>query len=93
MNWFVAQCTLKGYWMVIVAPSVGLLLLIIIWCGCRCCLCKSDIDDGEGQYLISKREFEKEKRKQYFFGRSEKSERIGVNENKHRTSYGLYNKL
>lgn len=39
-KWYYKQCTVAGYWLIIVIPCVGIFLLICLGCCIWCCCCR-----------------------------------------------------
>lgn len=39
-QWYFKQCTVAGYWLIIVVPCVGIFLLLSIGCCIWCCCCR-----------------------------------------------------
>ena len=96
VHWYVAQCTLKGYWLIVVAPVfVVLLLTVALCCCCRCCCLSGNKVNDEEQIHLTKRHRDKVKRQKFFEKRdadtSGDPRRTHGANNFLRTKYGLYN--
>lgn len=71
LHWYVGQCSLKGYWLLVVGPCIGILLLVFIF---LCCYC-SCYANGNRTYpyardpivFTSWRSREREKLRNYFY--------------------------
>lgn len=96
LQWYMGQCTLKGYWVAVVAPCLCLLLLVVLCCCCYCCCCRTykndgiSGSDGEKDELLmnTRRKSERKRRQEYFEGRHMDQSR----DNPPLRSYGLFNK-
>lgn len=88
-QWFYKQCTVAGYWLIIVVPCVGIVLLISLGCCIWCCCCRTSKAKKEERYRLedAKRNKEKDRRKasqaQRKAERQERADEI-------RKKYGLY---
>uniref|UniRef100_A0A7M5XD68 Uncharacterized protein n=1 Tax=Clytia hemisphaerica TaxID=252671 RepID=A0A7M5XD68_9CNID len=93
-NWFVGQCTIAGYWLIIVLPCVGgLLLLIALICCCWCCCCQNESSSSEERYHLksSHRLKEKDKRSSWYINPEEPQSRYGLY-NDSTTNYSRFDK-
>jgi hypothetical protein len=89
-NWYAGQCTLAGFWFIIVLPCVAVFLLIFFICCCWCCCCQKDKAAKEERYSLrtTRRQADREKRRSYFEERNNDRE---IERDGYRTKYGLYN--
>lgn len=89
-QWYVRQCTVAGFWIIIVLPCVAVLLIICLICCCWCCCCRKDPAKQEEKYRLrdTKRKAQKDQRQAYFEERNKERE---VDRDRMRSKYGLYN--
>ena len=89
-QWYVRQCTIAGFWLIIVLPCVAVFLLICLVCCCWCCCCRTDKAKQEEKYRLkeSKRKQEKDQRRAYHEDKNAERE---VERDRIRAKYGLYN--
>ena len=89
-KWYAGQCTVAGFWFIIVLPCVVVILLISFICCCWCCCCRKDKAAQEERYSLraTRRQKDKDKRRSYFEERNNDRE---IDREGFRTKYGLYN--
>lgn len=51
-QWFYKQCTVAGYWLIIVVPCVGIFLLICLGCFVWCCCCRESRAKKEERFVV-----------------------------------------
>ena len=54
-QWFYKQCTVAGYWLIIVVPCVGIVLLISLGCCVWCCCCRESKAKKEERFVFHSR--------------------------------------
>ena len=99
LNWFAGQCTLKGYFIVIVLPIAVLLSLLVACCfccsrcQCRCCRKQAALGEEEKLFLMdTQRQREKFKRRRFLESRGQDVEGGDYVQygNHLRVTYGLF---
>ena len=50
-QWFYKQCTVAGYWLIIVLPCLGVVLLISLGCCIWCCCCRESKAKKEERFV------------------------------------------
>ena len=88
-QWYYKQCTVAGYWLIIVVPCVAVFLLLCIGCCIYCCCCRTSKAKKEEKYRLedSRRKSEKERRNQMHAQRKQDRQ---AKVDKIRQKYGLY---
>ena len=88
-QWYVKQCSVAGFWLIIVLPCVALFLLVSLICCCWCC-CKKSKSSIEEKIKLkeTKRQKEKDQRRSYHEAKNSERE---IERNRIRSKYGLYN--
>ncbi|XP_047146247.1 pituitary tumor-transforming gene 1 protein-interacting protein [Hydra vulgaris] len=88
-QWYVKQCSIAGFWLIIVLPCVAVFLLVSLICCCWCCCKKSQKSiDEKFKLKETKRQKEKEQRRIYHETKDNEREK---ERNRIRSKYGLYN--
>jgi len=66
-QWYIGQCTVAGYWLIIVIPCVAVFIIICLVCCCCCCCCRRDREAEETKILLksTKRRADSDRRQAY----------------------------
>ena len=89
-QWFIGQCHVAGFWLIIVIPCVGIFLVISLICCCWCCCCRENRAKIEEkiQLRATKRKAEADRRQAYYEERNAERE---LERDRIRAKYGLFN--
>eukprot|EP00794_Sanderia_malayensis_P006338 gene6338-7064_t len=88
-QWFYKQCTVAGYWLIIVVPCVGIFLLICLGCCIYCCCCRTSKAKKEEKYKLETARLNKDKERRKAAQSQKKSDRA-KKADEVRKKYGLY---
>lgn len=91
IKWYVRQCTVAGYWFVIVIPCVAFVLLVFLVCCCWCCCCRNNNESTEERYLLKESRYKREKEKRRLYLEERNTERDEPDNSVLRSKYGLFN--
>ena len=89
-QWYAGQCTIAGFWLIIILPCVALFLIISLICCCWCCCCRKDKGSEEEKFRLKESQRSKEKQQRGLYYEAKDAERE-MERNRLRTKYGLYN--
>eukprot|EP00112_Aurelia_sp_Birch-Aquarium-sp1_P011794 Seg2480.4 transcript_id=Seg2480.4/GoldUCD/mRNA.D3Y31 product="Pituitary tumor-transforming gene 1 protein-interacting protein" protein_id=Seg2480.4/GoldUCD/D3Y31 len=88
-QWYYKQCTVAGYWLIIVVPCVGIFLLLCLGCCIWCCCCRTSRAKKEEKYRLEDARLQKDKDRRKA-GQAQKKADRQEKVDEIRKKYGLY---